>query len=47
MDRLSDINLASLIHLVSYDTGLAELNQVNKYMIEKGDIWAQHIGWFK
>jgi hypothetical protein len=47
MDRLSDMNLGYLIHLVSYGTESKELNQVSKYMIEKGDMWAQHIGWFK
>ena len=47
IDRLNDINLAFLIHLISYGSNSKELNQVNKYMIQKGDVWAQHIGWVK
>ena len=34
-----------LIYLLSYTSTEAETNQMSKTMIEKGDVWAQHIGW--
>ncbi len=45
IDRLNDINLGYLIQLVSYSGKTNEFNQVSRTLIEKGDVWAQHIGW--